>query len=446
MKYLLKFNNPILLLIVSIGFFNSVLSKNSHKKNVICVTTTIQAAVDQAQPGSTIKIPNRVFTETVNIPTTLSDLTILAEKGAVLDAGFNPFGITSTNSFNLPEPYMTPEVPCPAGQGLKNFTIKGLKIINATVFGLLIVGATNFKICHCDFENNNLYGVFPLCCNGGLISHCTARFSKADAGIYVGTCENVSVRHCTASENLLGIEIENSINCDAQYNECFNNSVGIFVDILPNLPIKKNCQILLAHNNIHDNNVLGTNASVGVPGVEVFPLISPTVAPNVLPTGGIVFFAGGPIVLANNTIFNNAGEGVVFIDIPLRTVGPAEPIVDPVQPRDPALRPQTFVHNITFVKNNMFNNGTAGFFGLPPVDIVIATNNPDRKHTVCLDKNNCLKSGGAAIPSSAVFMDVDPKLPQPFRDQNLPIPGTQQPIVPKKSCHIPSWAKKLLTP
>ena len=50
----------------------------------IVVTTTIQAAVDAAQPGDTILVPAGTYHESVLV--TKSDLTIAGSRAAILDA------------------------------------------------------------------------------------------------------------------------------------------------------------------------------------------------------------------------------------------------------------------------------------------------------------------------------------------------------------------------
>ena len=58
----------------------------------------------------------------------------------------------------------------------------------------------------------------------------------SDAGIYVGQSKNVVVRRNRAEYNVAGIEIENSIGADVYENIATNNTGGILVFNMPDLP------------------------------------------------------------------------------------------------------------------------------------------------------------------------------------------------------------------
>ncbi len=77
---------------------------------------------------------------------------------------------------------------------------------------------------------------------------------SSDAGIYVGQSTNIIVRRNKVWENVAGIEIENSINADVYDNEATNNTGGILVFSLPDLPIKNGRDARVFRNKILDNN------------------------------------------------------------------------------------------------------------------------------------------------------------------------------------------------
>src|SRR5262245_54101956 len=52
------------------------------QSNVVVVTTTIQAAVDAAQPGDTVRVPPGMYHE--NVFVTKDNITIEASQGAIL--------------------------------------------------------------------------------------------------------------------------------------------------------------------------------------------------------------------------------------------------------------------------------------------------------------------------------------------------------------------------
>jgi hypothetical protein len=81
----------------------------AHTSRTIVVTTTIQAAVDAAQPGDTILVPPGSYRESVLVTT--SDLRIVGSPAAVLDAKGFRTGIrvgTGTISRGGPTPVCPP--------------------------------------------------------------------------------------------------------------------------------------------------------------------------------------------------------------------------------------------------------------------------------------------------------------------------------------------------
>ena len=86
-----------------------------------------------------------------------------------------------------------------------------------------------------------------------LIEDCIAR-DASDAGIYVGQSENIIVRRNRAEHNVAGIEIENSINADVYENIATDNTGGILVFSLPDLPKKVGRHCRVYNNQIVENN------------------------------------------------------------------------------------------------------------------------------------------------------------------------------------------------
>ncbi|MEN0005069.1 MAG: parallel beta-helix domain-containing protein [Bacteroidota bacterium] len=100
---------------------------------------------------------------------------------------------------------------------------------------------------------NGGYGLYPVACEDVLIEGCVASYAS-DAGIYVGQSTNVVVRNCKAVENVAGIEIENCINSEVYDNEARNNTGGILVFDLPDLPQVNGHTCKVFRNKIVENN------------------------------------------------------------------------------------------------------------------------------------------------------------------------------------------------
>ena len=76
----------------------------------------------------------------------------------------------------------------------------------------------------------------------------------SDAGIYVGQSENIIVRNSRGEYNVAGLEIENSYYADVYANELTNNTGGILIFDLPNLPQQGGHTIRVFDNKSYANN------------------------------------------------------------------------------------------------------------------------------------------------------------------------------------------------
>ena len=82
---------------------------------------------------------------------------------------------------------------------------------------------------------NGAYGIYPVQTENVLLEESVA-IGASDAGIYVGQSRNVIVRNNRAEYNVAGIEIENTISADVYGNTAVNNTGGILVFDMPDLP------------------------------------------------------------------------------------------------------------------------------------------------------------------------------------------------------------------
>ncbi|MEP2103383.1 MAG: parallel beta-helix domain-containing protein [Parasphingorhabdus sp.] len=101
--------------------------------------------------------------------------------------------------------------------------------------------------------SNGAYGIYPVEASDVLVQDSIVR-GASDAGIYVGQSKNIIVRRNTAIENVAGIEIENSFDAEVTENLVTENTGGILVFDLPNLPQMGGHNVLVARNAIINNN------------------------------------------------------------------------------------------------------------------------------------------------------------------------------------------------
>lgn len=99
---------------------------------------------------------------------------------------------------------------------------------------------------------NGAYGLYPVQCRNVLIENSVA-IAASDAGIYVGQSEQVVVRYSRAEYNVAGIEIENTSYADVYENVATNNTGGVLVFNMPNLP-KPGVATRVYKNQIFENN------------------------------------------------------------------------------------------------------------------------------------------------------------------------------------------------
>lgn len=130
-------------------------------------------------------------------------------------------------------------------------------------------------------KKNGSYGLYPVSCSYVTIEGCVA-IGASDAGIYVGQSDHVVVRDCEARWNVAGIEIENTTNALVYDNYAHDNTGGILVFDMPELPKKKGGNVKVYHNRIIRNNYRnfapkGNIVGQVPPGTGMFVLATPFV-------------------------------------------------------------------------------------------------------------------------------------------------------------------------
>ena len=148
-------------------------------------------------------------------------------------------------------------------------------------------------------ETNGSYGLYPVQCTGVVIDGCTA-VGASDAGIYVGQSEDIVIRNSTARQNVAGIEVENSTRADVFDNLATDNSGGILVFALPDLPKKDG-----RHCRVFRNRVLANNHANFAPKGN-------TVA-TVPPGTGIMVMAADAVEVFDNAIEQNQTSGLSIV-------------------------------------------------------------------------------------------------------------------------------------
>jgi len=310
---------------------NNMIAAERAPDLVVHTGQSIQAAVNAASPGFLIRIEPGTYSEAVVVNKPGIQLVGTSEGVTIQNPGDEENGITVND----------------AGDG---FVLKNVTVRNFEENGVFLQHVDNFLLSHVTAINNGEYGLFPVFCNGGVIEHCTAS-GHTDTGIYVGQSSNVEMNFNTAYGNVLGLEIENSTNITAGKNQCYDNSAGVVVSLLPGLTVTNSSNVTVSNNHVYNNNHVNFSNPDG--GFE-----------NFIPFGtGILVLAGTEITVKDNNVSGNntLGIGVVsgYTLASLTGITAFITAIDPVP------------HGYKIVSNVLNNNGSAPApIPLPAVDLL----------------------------------------------------------------------------
>jgi parallel beta-helix repeat protein len=148
-------------------------------------------------------------------------------------------------------------------------------------------------------ETNGAYGIYPVESQHVLVDNVLVR-GASDAGIYVGQSRNIIVRNSLVTENVAGIEIENSYDADVHDNLAVRNTGGILVFDLPSLPQMGGKNVRIFENIVVDNST---------------PNFAPkgNIVANV-PTGtGVMVMANRNVHIFDNMLGQNGTANVMIV-------------------------------------------------------------------------------------------------------------------------------------
>lgn len=202
--------------------------------------------------------------------------------------------------------------------------------------------------------SNGAYGIYPVQCKGVLIEDCEA-YGASDAGIYVGQSETVVVRRCRAERNVAGIEIENCSHADVYDNVATNNSGGLLVFDLPDLPVKNGKHVRAFNNRVVGNN----HPNFASPG---------TMVATVPPGSGVIVMATDQVEVFRNEIRGNGTAGLAVVSYLVTGREFKDKAFDPIPEG-------VWVHDNTFADGGRKPAGELGtlyatLLGMPVPDMV----------------------------------------------------------------------------
>lgn len=274
---------------------------------------SIQQAVKDAEPGTTIRVMPGTYKETVYIDKDGIRLIGVIKEGkrAVLD-GEGKLNDAILYSGN-------------------NVVVENLTITRYKGNGIMSQAGNNWEIRNNLIIDTGVYGIFPQLGQNGVIEHNVVSGIE-DAAIYVGMSDNVHVAYNDVFDSVAGIEIENSRHAIVENNYVHNNSGGVLAFITPGLPIKTTFDVIIRHNFIVGNN----HKNFGAPGSTVAGIPAGT---------GILIMAADDVIVEGNIISDNKVAGILVTDHGHAANITTDPDSDPNSDR------------VKILDNVMLNNG-----------------------------------------------------------------------------------------
>jgi parallel beta-helix repeat protein len=311
---------------------------------------SIQAAVDAAAANTTIVVEPGVYHES----TSGLSAVVVSKDGIQLVAQSttdHPVVIENTGSqmngiVVAPDDSVTISTdqhpgehpPCGTnGHLIHGFTLRGFTVRGFDQFGVYLACVDGFTLSQNFTDADKLYSLFPVRSHHGTMSNNEAQNTTLDAAFYVGQSDHITITGNSSHQNLLGIEIENSSDITATNNQVFDNTLGIIADVMPGLQKTDQTNVLIANNDVHDNNHPNTGNAEDTSQTP--------------PGTGIVLLGGSQVMVQHNQVRNNGFAGIIVASY-CTGVSPCTDLdIDP-DPKD-----------CRVANNDLSGNGT-----MPPAD------------------------------------------------------------------------------
>lgn len=250
----------------------------------------LQTVLIEAQPGEVVCLEAGTFVLTTEISVSVDDLTV---RGAGMEATILDFsgqtvgsnGVLISGDGVIVEDFQIKDSP---GDGIRAQAVDG--VVFRRIRALWSTPESG---------DNGAYGLYPVGSTNVLVEGCIVS-GASDAGIYVGQSTRILVKDSEAFGNVAGIEIENSSDAEVVGNHAHDNTGGILVFNLPELPMKNGERTLVHQNTIENNNI----ANFGKAGSVV----------SLVPGGsGAFLLAADHNEFRNNIIRGNSSAGLLLI-------------------------------------------------------------------------------------------------------------------------------------
>jgi parallel beta-helix repeat protein len=294
---------------------------SSAHAEVLTVTDSqsIQAAIKRAKAGDTIKVMPGIYKESVYI-----DKDNIRFSGVIEGDRWPTLEGDNTRNDGI----------LVSGH---NVIIENFYVRHYLGNGIMTQGANNFAVLHNRVEGPGFYGIFPQYGQNGLVAYNIVS-GITGTGMYVGMSQNIDIQHNECFDNHgFGIEVENSSKVLIENNFTHGNTIGVVLNLIPGLPIKREENILVRNNFIVDNGTLSVES-------EDHAVIES--GTGQIPAGtGLLINAADSSTIEGNLFQGNPGAAIMVIDHNFGQMFPVpDPKIDPF-PDDNRILQNTFVSN-----------------------------------------------------------------------------------------------------
>jgi parallel beta-helix repeat protein len=197
---------------------------------------SIQRAVDEADPGSTIVVKPGVYRQEVEV--SIPDLVI---KGVDRFRTVLNGGDTRDNGISV--------------DGFGDVTVKNLTIRNFVGSGILLNDVTDYTISGVDLIKNRTYGLNAIGSNEGLVEK-SFGWGSGDSAFRIAQCRSCStlVDSIQGKQSFIGLTVDNAFGVVVRASKFVNNGAGIVSMTMPDEPQSPNMGVHILSNDVHDNN------------------------------------------------------------------------------------------------------------------------------------------------------------------------------------------------
>jgi plastocyanin len=197
---------------------------------------TIQAAVNNASPGSTILIRPGVYKTSVTVQTPNLVIRGVDRFRTILD-GEDERG----NGITV--------------DGTRNVTVRNLTVKNYLSNGVYINNTTGYTVNKVDAIKGRTYGIYAFDSYDGVIKNSYA-YGSGDGAFYIGQCLNCSalIENVVGRWSYLGYSGTNSTGVVIRDSVFNHNALGVVPNTLPTEELGPNRGTTVINNRIFNNN------------------------------------------------------------------------------------------------------------------------------------------------------------------------------------------------